>query len=322
LGVTSAALLLTLAAMKLLPRLVVAAVLLAASAAGRAQTIAELPDDKFKSLVDKTLLYAKALNAARAVQKSYDSYASWVDMKKGPTGKERGIESGVPDISSALQEIADAGKNGPGLWPPLPNIDAAAQQLAQATATLAPLVKAASDYYSQRQYKTDGAKRGQELHAQMLPVFEQVFGSEVALRRELGAVREDIERRNLAQIEKEHGKNYEWHLRSFLIAAKTLADLLPNHADAAMIEGARYKARFANLQASYTLFTQYCLEHPAEAQKGALASSLEDFFAASRILRGVLDAPKPDRQVYIAKVNDLAAKYDVLLQRTTITAAR
>ena len=183
------------------------------------------------------------------------------------------------------------------------------------------MVKSASDYYAQKKYKTDAAKHGQELHAQMLPMFEQFFGSEVAMRRELSAVLEDVERRNLAQIEKEHGKNYDWHLRNFLFAAKTLADLLPNHVDAAMIESARYRQRFANLQAAYTLFTQYCLEHPAEVQKVVLATSLEDFFAATRILRGILEAPKPDRQVYIAKVNDLAAKYDALVQRTT-TASR
>jgi hypothetical protein len=307
--------------MKSLPRLVVAAVLLAASAAGRAQTIADLPEDKFKSLVQKTVVYTKALSAARAVQKSYDRYAAWVDIKIGPTGKERAID-GLPDIAGAVPEIADAGANGPGMWPPLPSVDAAAQKLAQATAALAPVVKSASDYYSQRQYKNDAAKRGQELHGQMLPTFQQFFSCELALRRELSAVLEDIERRNLAQIEKEHGKNYEWHLRSFLIAAKTLADLLPNHVDAPMIESARYRTRFANLQAAYTLFTQYCREHPAEVQKAVLDTSLEDFMAATRILRGVLDAPKPDRQVYIAKVNDLAAKYDALLQRTTITAAR
>jgi hypothetical protein len=307
--------------MKSLPRFVVAGVLLAASAAGRAQTIADLPEDKFKPLVQKTVLYTKALTAARAVQKSYDRYAAWVDIKNGPTGKERSID-GLPDITGAVQEIADAGANGPGMWPPLPNVDATAQKLAQATAALAPVVKSASDYYSQRQYKSDAAKRGQELHSQLLPMFEQFFGAELALRRELSAVLEDIERRNLAQIEKEHGKNYEWHLRSFLIAAKTLADLLPNHVDAAMIESARYRTRFANLQAAYTLFTQYCREHPAEAQKAVLDTSLEDFIAATRILRGVLDAPKPDRQVYVAKVNDLAAKYDALLQRTTTTAAR
>ena len=306
--------------MKSLPRFAVAALLLAASAAGRAQTIADLPDDKFKSLVEKTVLYTKALSAARIVQKSYDRYASWLDVKTGPTGKEKTVE-GIPDMTAAVQEISDAGATGPGMWPPLPTVDAAAQKLAQATSALAPVVKSASDYYAQKKYKTDAAKHGQELHTQMLPMFEQFFGSEVAMRRELSAVLEDVERRNLAQIEKEHGKNYDWHLRNFLFAAKTLADLLPNHVDAAMIESARYRQRFANLQAAYTLFTQYCLEHPAEVQKVVLATSLEDFFAATRILRGILEAPKPDRQVYVAKVNDLAAKYDALVQRVT-TASR
>src|SRR5205085_11533517 len=230
--------------MKSLPRFAVAALLLAASAAGRAQTIADLPDDKFKSLVEKTVLYTKALSAARIVQKSYDRYASWLDVKTGPTGKEKTVE-GIPDMTGAVQEISDAGVTGPGMWPPLPSVDAAAQKLAQATAALAPVVKNASDYYAQKKYKTDAAKHGQELHAQMVPLFEQFFGSEMAMRRELSAVLEDVEHRNLAQIEKEHGKNYEWHLRSFLVAAKMLADLLPNRADAAMIDSARYRTRFA-----------------------------------------------------------------------------
>ncbi|HZE13878.1 MAG TPA: hypothetical protein VE086_08985, partial [Chthoniobacterales bacterium] len=110
-------------------------------------------------------------------------------------------------------------------------------------------------------------------------------------------------------------------LRSFLFAARMVADLMPNHVDAAVIDTGRYRTRFANLQAAYTAFTQYCLQHPAEVQKVVLATSLEDFFAATRILRGVLDAPKADRQVYLAKVNDLGVKYDALVQRTT-TASR
>jgi hypothetical protein len=310
--------------MSSLPRFAVAVVFLAASAAGRAQTIADLPDDKFKSVVDKIQAYTNALQAGRAVQKSFERYASWVDLKTGPTGKEKAIDSGLPDIGSALQEISDAGKKGPGMWPPLPGADGGAQKLADATAALAPVVKSASDYYAQRQYKSDGAKRGQELHGQMVPMFEQFFAAELAFRRELSAVREDVERRNLAQIEKQNGKNYEWHLRSFLMAARPLADLLPNHAAAAMIEAGRFRARFTNLQGAYTLFTQYCLEHPAEVQKATLATSLEDFFAATRVLLGVLAAPKPDRLVYLAKVNDLAAKYDALIERTTpaTTAAR
>ena len=34
----------------------------------------------------------------------------------------------------------------------------------------------------------------------------------------------------------------------------------------------------------------------------------------------ILDAPKPDRQVYLAKVSDLAAKYEARVQRATTAA--
>jgi hypothetical protein len=62
-----------------LPRFVVAALFLVASAAGRAQTIAELPDDKFKSLVEKAAKHqGDPSGASRA--KSYDHYVSWVEL--------------------------------------------------------------------------------------------------------------------------------------------------------------------------------------------------------------------------------------------------
>ena len=307
--------------MKSLPRLVVAAVLLAASAAGRAQSIADLPEDKYKTLVEKTVFYNKALTAARVVQKSYDRYAAWVDLKAGPTGKEKAVD-GIVDITGAGQEIMDAGKTGPGMWPPLPGVDGWLLKLSKTAGDLAPMVKDASEYYAQKKYKADAAKHGQELHAKMMPMFAEFFNSELALRRELGVVLEEVEHRNLAQMEKEHGKNYDWHLRNFLFASKTLADLLPNHVDAAMIETARYRTRFANLQAAYTEFTQYCLQHPAEVQKAVTTKSLDEFVAATRILRGILDAPKPDHQVYMAKVTDLSTKYDALLAQTATTASR
>ena len=293
------------------PCLIVAAVLfLTASGVGRAQTIAELSEDRFRSLVEKTNLYVKALKATRSIQRSYDRYASWVDVKTGPTGKERSIADGLYDISSGtLQEIVDAGQKGPGMWPPLPNVEATAQKLAEVATTLAPLVKTASDYYSQHSYKNDGAKRGQELHSQMMPLFEQAFASEAALRRELRGVKEDVARRNLAQLEKEHGKNFEWHLRNFLMAAETVGDLLPNRVDATMIDGTRYKPRFANVEMAYTAFKQFSAAHSEEAKlANYLGTSVDDFFSASKLLRQVLESPKPDKPLYLAKVSELAAK--------------
>jgi hypothetical protein len=89
-----------------------------------------------------------------------------------------------------------------------------------------------------------------------------------------------------------------------------------------MIDTGRFKARFANLQNAYSLFTLYCREHPDEVKKVVLSTSLDDFFNATSLLRGFLDVPKPDHNLYLTKVSDLAAKYDALLQKTTTTAAR
>ncbi len=298
------------------PGLVAAAALfISVSGVGRAQTIADLPEDRFKFVVEKTNLYVKALKATHATQRSYDRYASWVDLKLGPTGKERSIDNGVSDISSSLPDIIEAGQKGPGLWPPLP-ADATAQKLAEAATALAPLLKMASEYYGQHQYKNDGAKRGQELHSLMMPLFAQVFASEAMLRFGLCAVKQDVDRRNLAQLEKEKGKNFEWHLRSFLMAAETVGDLLPNHVDAPMIEGMRYKPRFTNLEIAYAAFRQFSTEHPEEVKLASfLGSSVEDFFGASKFLQRIVESPKPDRQMYLAKVSELAAKYEELVKR-------
>lgn len=257
------------------PSLIVAAVLFfTASGVGRAQTIAELPEARFRLLVEKTNLYVKALKAARSIQRSYDRYASWVDVKKGPTGMERSIDDGLYDISSsALQEIVDAGQKGPGMWPPLPNVDAMAQKLAEVATALASLVKTASDYYGQHSYKNDGAKRGQELHSQMMPLFEQAFASEAGLRRELRAVKEDVDRRNLAQLEKEHGKNFEWHLRSFLMAAETVGDLLPNHLGRAHDRGDALQATFC--QPGNSLRRLHAVQHRASGGSEARKFSRE-----------------------------------------------
>jgi hypothetical protein len=193
-------------------------------------------------------------------------------------------------------------------------------KLAGATKTLAPLVKQAEDYYEQEDYKDDGAKRGRELHEQMMPLFGEVFAAEKALRTGLDAVKAEVDRRQLALIEKEHGKNYEWHLRSFMMAAKALMDLTPGDADAPMIQAAAYKERYAELETAYNAFTQFSTDHPDEVKKVILASFVEsavkDFFGATKFLRRALEAPKPNRADYVAKVNALIEKYNDLIQRT------
>ncbi|HMJ06982.1 MAG TPA: DUF3829 domain-containing protein, partial [Chthoniobacterales bacterium] len=168
---------------------------------------ADLPEAEFQTLVEKTNLYVKALNAASYAQRSYDRYASWVNVKKGPTGKERYISYGLYEISkSQVDEVKQAAKKGPRLSPALPDLDVVIVRLAESFGALEPLVKKAADYYEQEDYKDDNARGAQELHAGMMPLFQEVFAAETELRRGLDGLKTQVDRRQLVLLEKRSGR--------------------------------------------------------------------------------------------------------------------
>ena len=282
---------------------------------------AEMPEADFGMLAEKTNLYVKALNAASNAQRSYDRYASWVDVKKGPTGKEPYISYGLYEISkSQVDEVKQAAQKGPKLKPALPELDEIIVRLSEAFSALEPLVKKAHDYYEQEDFKDDGAKGAQELHAAMMPLFQKTFAAETDLRRALDILKPQVDRRQLVQIEKQSGRKYEWHLRSFMLAAKSLINLLPDNADAPVIKADAYKERYDELEAAYNAFETFKSEHPDEVKRILMASfvdsAVKDFFTASKFLRRTLQGGKLDRREYIEQVGKVAQKYNDLIQRS------
>ena len=228
---------------------------------------AELSEPEFQSLVAKTNMYVKALNAVDAAQRSYDRYDSWLDVKKGPTGKERYISYGLYEISHyAVDEVKQAAKKGPTLQPALPDLDSVIVRLSDSFSALAPLVKKAHDYYEQEDFKDDDAKGGKELHAAMMPLFQATFASAHELRRGLDTLKAQVDRRQLAEIEKTSGRKYEWHLRSFMLAAKGLINLLPDNADSPLISVADYKARYGELEEAYNAFQTFSTENRGRSE--------------------------------------------------------
>jgi len=158
------------------------------------------------------------------------------------------------------------------------------------------------------------------LHAGMMPLFRRTFAAEAELRRGLDRVKAQIDHRQLAEIEKVSGRKYEWHLRSYLLAAKALINLLPDNAELPPIESAPYKERYADVETTYNAFQTFAAENPDEVKKVILASFVEsavkDFFTASKFLRRTLEAGKLDRREYITRVSELAKAYNDLIQRT------
>ena len=154
----------------------------------------------------------------------------------------------------------------------------------------------------------------------MMPLFQQTFAAEAELRRGLDEIKRDLDKRQLAEIEKTEGRKYHWHLRSYMLAAKELITLLPENADAPLIQAAKYKAKYADLEKAYNGFQKFITENPDEVKKimlgGMVESSVKDFFAASKFLRRTLEAPKLDRSEYIERVGELARKYNELINRT------
>lgn len=279
-----------------------------------------MTEAEFKSLLDKTNLYVHALNAVQSAQRSFQRYSSWVDVAKGPTGRERYISYGLYDIgSSSVTTVKEAAEKGPRLAPPLPDLDGAVARMAEAFSALAPIVKKADDYYEQEDYKDDGAKGAKELHAAMMPLFQQTFAAEKELRRGLDVVKNKIDRRQLGLIEKQYGRKYEWHLRAYLIDAKALIDLLPEGGDGPAIDPAEYKARYANLETSYNAFQTFQTENPEEVRKVLMASFVEtavkDFFTSSKFLRRTLEG-KSDKREYLTRLEELIRNYNTLISRT------
>ncbi len=281
----------------------------------------EKPDANFEARVAKTNMYVKALNSVASIRRTYDRYASWVDVKKGVTGKERYITYGLYTVSkSTADEFSAAAQKGPQMPPAMPDLDKAIVELSGAVTALVPLVNKASDYYNQEDFRDDAAKLGQELHQQMMPLFEKTFAAEAQLRRGLEPAKAELDREQLAYVEKVSGRRYEWHLRNYMLAAKGVVTLLPPGPGSPPIAKGTYNERVAELETAYSLFMTFASENPGEMKKvmmtGFVESAVKDFFAASKFLRRTLEAPKVDRSECIERVGELAKKYNDLIQRT------
>lgn len=276
-------------------------------------------DGAFQALVAKTNLYAKALTDLSSVHRSYDRYSSWVDAEKGFTGREFYISYGLYEISdSVVDALREAAAKGPQMQPPLPELDPVIMRVSDAVSALAPLVKRASTYYKRQDYKDDEAKLGKELHAQMMPLFERIFAAEVELRSGVDAIKAQLNREQLTQLEKASGRNYEWHLRSFMMAAKSIVALLPPSPDSPAIAADAYRSRDAELESAYTALELFALANPDEIKKIRRASLVEtrvkDFLTASRFLRRTLESPQMDRREYVERIGSVAKSYKELLQ--------
>ena len=214
--------------MKLL-RTIVAAALFAAifhsvAAAAQGYEVQEADLDKW---ITKNNAYVKLLNESLRASDSWNRYLSWVNLERGPTGKER-IIYGLYSVgaSSAKESIAAARKAADSA-PSAPALDAAAKELAATFETVFPIMNEANDYYDRKDYMSDNASGAKRLHGQLVPAAHAFMAARDKMERLQDELNDKLDEVDLARIEKTEGKQYRWHMKRTMTLAKKAVDLMP-----------------------------------------------------------------------------------------------
>jgi hypothetical protein len=185
-------------------------------------------DAGLQAAISKSNAYTALMNRTLRANQSWERYASWVDMKKGPTGKERYITYGLYSLYDVNSEIA-AAEQATVREPALPEIDQTIRRYIAAYQALAPLITRAERYYERKDYRDDGAAEGRKLHEQMVPAAKTFLQERATLDAQMRVFKRDLDAKELAAVEAREGKSARWQVRNIMINARAIVDLMPSN---------------------------------------------------------------------------------------------
>lgn len=210
--------------------------------------------------MSKINTYVDYLNQTLRASESLERYDSWVDMEKGPTGKEDIIYGlyALYDVRGEASAVTAATQAAPTM----PELDAAMQAYVEAYQQLAPVIERANKYYERQDYKGDNMEAGKGFHREIVslaPVFEERRKkADAALRDE--KVKVDLAA--LAALEKVEGKTSRWHLRNVMFRAEAMMDLMPSN-ERPIVDMTAFSQALNDYATAVRGFDDYSLEHPS-----------------------------------------------------------
>lgn len=195
-----------------------------------AQSAASTPAGQgdLQAAIAKSNAYTALMNRTLRAIQSWERYGSWVDMKKGPTGKERYITYGLYSLYDVTGEIQKA-EEAAAREPKLPEIDATVLRYIKAYQELAPLITRAERYYDRKDYRDDNLAEGQKLHALMVPAAKTFLEERARLDAGMRVYKTALDAQELASIESREGKSARWQVRNLMVNAKGVIDLMPTN---------------------------------------------------------------------------------------------
>ena len=178
-----------------------------------------------QAAIMKANAFVETAKATERAVNSWERYASWVNMKTGPTGKERYISYGMYDLPEVPELLAEARRAA--AMPPVTTLDKIVPRYLDAYEAVALVMNTASAYYERAGYETDNAAEGQALHTKMVPLATAFLAERDALMPELRRYVREVEGEELAAIEARDGRSAAWQAGQVLHAANRVMDLFP-----------------------------------------------------------------------------------------------
>ncbi|MFJ5408441.1 YiiG family protein [Pectobacterium punjabense] len=264
-----------------------------AQSASTAANTAPAPAPAAKPQVDanqKLNLYIQCFNATHErAHKAMERYTSWVkDMKSGPTGKERVIY-GIYSVSeSSLKNCNEPLINAAQSEPAMPALDTAAKDYSTAVTTWGQTLQEASTYYSRENYKDDAMARGKAMHGDIVKHYAAFNTASRQFNQALEEANDERQLKQLAEIEKSEGRQFNYWYMATMLSAKQLVNMLTQDNFDINTATARLKAYEDNADALIELAKQPDAAKPATWS--VMDSPLENYrVSAKERLRRVRD---------------------------------
>ncbi len=283
-----------------------AAILHISTAFAQGYQVQEADLDKW---IAKNNAYVKLLNESLRASDSWSRYLSWVNVERGPTGKERIIYGLYSVSASSARESIAAARKAADTEPAAPALDAAAKELAAAFETVFPIMNEAHDYYDRKDYMSDGASGAKRLHGQLVPAGRAFIAARDKMERQQEELKDRLDTLELARIEKNDGKQYRWHMKRTMILAKKAVDLMPKNP--------RQPGDMKDFDAAISKLADAAREFDAyvrdTGKSGSFDSYPRDIVGRLREIKDKIAKKQADPTFYSMDYNGVISSYNMML---------
>jgi Protein of unknown function (DUF3829) len=214
-----------------------------------------------------------------ALMKAWNAYVEWVDERRGPTGKEKGISFASID-RARVAAAAEKAREFAGLEPAIGALDALLRRYADAIDAVLPVAVEASGYYERKDFLADQMKTGKTLHPRLIGDYRPFLEARSDLSQAIRSLRDRIEEKELALIEQAEGKSPQWHRVKLLLMARAVQQRAPRIPDPLAGALQDFDAAVAEFAAAVR-----ALEAVADAESGRFIREANQYVGKLRRLR-------------------------------------